>query len=305
MTNNAGDAILVSIAIPTYNRAGSYLREALESALSQTYPNLEIIVLDNCSSDGTRELVEAYTDDRLKYIRHSSNIGPINNFNYGVKEARGQYFLMLHDDDLIDRDFVETCLNGAGHSTEYGMIRTGIRFIDAQNVVVSENRNLAGGLDTTDFFRAWFENRTAIYIPNTLFNLECLRAVGGFGSKRNLTVDGVPIMKIAAKYKRLDIEDVKVSFRKHADELTFAARVKDWGEDFLDLLDLMCRLSGPDSDQIRREGRSFFCQLSYNRIPAIESPYRRFITYLAVYRMFGYAVRPPWRQMVASLLKRS
>ena len=154
--NSSQQQLLVTIAIPTYNRADSYLRDALESALSQTYPNIEIIVSDNCSTDGTGELVKNYSDKRLKYIRHANNIGAINNFNFGVREAKGQYFLMLHDDDMIDSDFVQTCLSKANYSTDYGMIRTGIRIIDSEKKVIRETRNLAEGLNTVQFFRAYF-----------------------------------------------------------------------------------------------------------------------------------------------------
>lgn len=302
--NRNEQPLLVTIAIPTYNRADSYLRNALESALNQTYSKIEVIVSDNCSSDGTEELIKSYSDDRLKYIRHTRNIGAINNFNFGVKEAKGQYFLMLHDDDMIDSDFVQTCLSRANYSTGYGMIRTGIRIIDSEQKTINETRNLAEGLNATQFFRAWFAGKTAVYIPNTLFNLKCLREVGAFGSKRNLTIDGVPIVKLVTKFKRLDIEDIKASFRNHPDELTYAARVKDWSEDFLALLDLMCSLSGQDSDQIRSEGLCFFCQLNYNRTRAIDSPFERFKTYLMVYRMFSYTLSPPWRNMFASLIMR-
>ena len=60
---------LVTIGIPTYNRGDGYLREALESALAQTYENLEIVVSDNCSTDNTGEVVEAYDDPRVSYFR--------------------------------------------------------------------------------------------------------------------------------------------------------------------------------------------------------------------------------------------
>jgi glycosyltransferase involved in cell wall biosynthesis len=67
---------LVSIAIPTYNRADCYLRQSLESALRQTYPKVEILVSDNCSGDDTEEFVTGIADRRLKYFRHERNIGP-------------------------------------------------------------------------------------------------------------------------------------------------------------------------------------------------------------------------------------
>src|SRR5581483_7663062 len=66
-------APLVTIAIPTYNRAASYL--PLPSALDQTYPDIEVMVSDNASSDGTAALVSGVRDPRLRYLRHAVNIG--------------------------------------------------------------------------------------------------------------------------------------------------------------------------------------------------------------------------------------
>jgi glycosyltransferase involved in cell wall biosynthesis len=111
---------LVTIAIPTYNRADGYLRQTLESALNQTYPNLDILVSDNCSVDDTAKLVTSFPDPRIRYIKHQVNVGQTNNFNFCLREAKGDYFLLLPDDDLIDHDFVETCIEAAERPPETG-----------------------------------------------------------------------------------------------------------------------------------------------------------------------------------------
>lgn len=103
---------LVTIAIPTYNRANLYLTQAIESAINQTYPNLEIIISDNCSTDDTEMVIRSFKDPRIRYFRQEKNIGGNNNFNFCLKQARGEYFLLLMDDDLIDSDFIETCMRG-------------------------------------------------------------------------------------------------------------------------------------------------------------------------------------------------
>jgi len=102
---------LVSIGIPTYNRANGNLLKVIERALGQTWQNVEVIVSDNCSTDHTPELVGAIEDPRLRYIRQETNIGPNNNFNTCLNQAKGEYFLLFHDDDMIDEDFVEACMS--------------------------------------------------------------------------------------------------------------------------------------------------------------------------------------------------
>src|SRR3954449_5755554 len=97
-----------TIGIPTYNRA-DLLRQALESALDQTYPDVEVLVCDDASEDGTAEVVKAF-GDRVRYHRNATNIGMYPNFARAIELASGEYFSLLQDDDLIHRDFVRRVL---------------------------------------------------------------------------------------------------------------------------------------------------------------------------------------------------
>lgn len=102
---------LVSICMPTYNRVET-LRRALESALAQTYANCEVIVSDNASTDGTQELCAqvAAADPRVRYLRQDANRGPTANFNTLIESFRGDYALMLSDDDWLDDGYVAACV---------------------------------------------------------------------------------------------------------------------------------------------------------------------------------------------------
>jgi len=94
------DQPLVTIAIPTYNRA-NYLQEAIQSALSQTYTHLEIIVSDNASDDNTQEVVSKFCDPRISYIRQDTNVGMHANWQFCLEKAAGEFFLLLSDDDTL------------------------------------------------------------------------------------------------------------------------------------------------------------------------------------------------------------
>lgn len=102
-------APLVSICIPTYNRA-NYITKAIDSALSQTYKNIEVIVVDNASTDNTEEIVSSYSDPRLKYVRNSENLGLFGNFNRCIELYNGCFLHILHSDEYIDPDFTEKCV---------------------------------------------------------------------------------------------------------------------------------------------------------------------------------------------------
>lgn len=89
---------LVSIIIPTYNRA-NLLKRAIESVISQTYKNLEIIVVDDGSTDNTEQIVKECQDSRIQYIRHSKNRGLSAAKNTGIKNSKGDFIAFLDSDD--------------------------------------------------------------------------------------------------------------------------------------------------------------------------------------------------------------
>ena len=291
---------LVTIGIPTYNRAQSYLREALESALAQTYPNIEIVVSDNGSTDDTEAVVRSYGDSRIRYVKQRPPLVPNDNFNFCLQQARGAYFLLLHDDDKVDPDFIETCLHAAGDRTEFGIIRTGVRIINTNSAVVSECANAVMGASFGEFFVGWFDGKTSIYLCNTLFNTQLLKDAGGFRSRHNLFQDVVAVARLAARAGRVDVVTVKASARRHGGKWSRLAGIKAWCEDSLDLLTLLCELAPEKSGELREKGLRFFTYSNYRRVNGLRSPVHRFLGYLLVYRFFEHRYFPPPRMVLSS-----
>lgn len=102
---------LLTIGIPTYNRVGT-LRRAVDSALKQGGGDLEILVADNASTDDTERYCRALAEREpvVRYIRQSVNLGPTANFNTVLRQARGDYFLFLGDDDWLHPSYSERCI---------------------------------------------------------------------------------------------------------------------------------------------------------------------------------------------------
>ena len=95
----------VSVVIPTYNRA-YVIEDALASVLYQSHQNLEIIVVDDGSTDNTLELIETLNDDRVRYIRHERNKGCSAAYNTGIAAAKGEVIAFLDSDDLWHRHYL-------------------------------------------------------------------------------------------------------------------------------------------------------------------------------------------------------
>jgi hypothetical protein len=102
---------MVTIGIPTFNRAGSVGR-TIVSALEQDHEPLEVLVVDNCSTDGTVELVAklAAADPRVRLVRQPRNLGASVNFETALLEARGEFFMWLADDDWISPGYLRRCV---------------------------------------------------------------------------------------------------------------------------------------------------------------------------------------------------
>lgn len=103
---------LVSIITPMYKGA-AFVGETIESVLNQTYPNWEMIIVDDCSPDGGAgiNVVKSYNDPRIKLIESKVNKGSSGARNIALKEARGQYIAFLDSDDIWHPDFIEAQLS--------------------------------------------------------------------------------------------------------------------------------------------------------------------------------------------------
>jgi glycosyltransferase involved in cell wall biosynthesis len=100
MSEKIPNGPLVSIILPTYNRA-YVIDKAIISILNQTYKNFELIVVDDCSTDNTRDIIEKYlrADNRVRYIRNDKNLGPAGARNIGIESAIGEFIAFQDDDD--------------------------------------------------------------------------------------------------------------------------------------------------------------------------------------------------------------
>ena len=101
----------ISVVIPSYNYA-DYIGEAIDSVLAQTYENFEIIIVDNCSTDHTDEIVKGYClkDSRIKFVQNDTNIGPHRNFNRGMLLSSGEFIKFLNADDKFAPTILEKFL---------------------------------------------------------------------------------------------------------------------------------------------------------------------------------------------------
>lgn len=128
---------LVSLIIPVYNRE-EYIVQSIESAINQTYSNIEIIIGDNCSTDATWAIVKQYAkyDKRIIAFQNQENIGPVRNWWACIERARGEYFKIIFSDDWISLDFVAQAVNAFDPD---------VAFIVSKLQLVRDEESIEGG----------------------------------------------------------------------------------------------------------------------------------------------------------------
>lgn len=133
---------LVSILIPVYNRE-TIVATTIESALRQTYKNIEIIIVDNHSTDGTWRVLQglAKNDRRIKIYQNASNIGPVRNWKRCLDFATGRFTKILFSDDLISENFIEKSIEKMFDDVAF-IISKVIIFDNDSNKIIRENHSV-------------------------------------------------------------------------------------------------------------------------------------------------------------------
>jgi glycosyltransferase involved in cell wall biosynthesis len=109
----------ISVGLPVYNGA-DYLGQAIDSLLSQSFKDFELLIQDNASTDATEQICRAYAaaDSRVSYVRNPQNLGAAVNYNLVFQRARGRYFKWAAHDDVCAPDFLERCVEVLDRDSE-------------------------------------------------------------------------------------------------------------------------------------------------------------------------------------------
>ena len=130
----------VSIILPTYN-GEKYIRQAIDSVLAQTYTDWELILVNDCSTDTTADIVErcAESDARIRAIHNSSNQKLPASLNIGFASARGEYFTWTSDDNMYLPDAIQVMAECLDACKDVSMVRASMEFIDAEGRITGQS----------------------------------------------------------------------------------------------------------------------------------------------------------------------
>jgi glycosyltransferase involved in cell wall biosynthesis len=202
----------VSIILPTFNRA-DFLSFAVESALSQTFVDFELIILDDASKDNSLEILSPYLEDgRIVIIRHPNNIGITANRNYGLSIARGSYIAMLDSDDVwLDRSKLQRQVDLLNANPEYALVGTFAKIIDEHGKVTGEI-----GTHTDDStIKRYLLVRNPIVQSSVLLRKQALVEAGGYDASIGVCEDYDLWLRLGEQFKMQIIGEALTGYRKH------------------------------------------------------------------------------------------
>ena len=163
------DSPLVSIIIPVYN-AERYIADSICSAIKQTWPNKEIIIIDDGSTDNSLSAIKKYENERIK-VYSQANKGASAARNFGIKMANGKYIQFLDADDLLSPDKIEAQLNVLNESEDYLALCATVNFLNNESLALKNVEHYWYGEDNDDPFDFLIK----LYSSN-----EIMAGLGGF-----------------------------------------------------------------------------------------------------------------------------
>jgi len=164
----------VSVIIPTYNRS-SYLRQAVESVLRQTFTDFEAIVVDDGSTDGTGTMIKTLNDSRIRY-EYQTNQGRSVARNNGVDLSQGLYIAFLDDDDLFLPNKLQIQVNALRENPDVGSVASGFTYIDECNRLIHIARPWLLSHELT--VHGFLYEPALLHLASTLFRRDSLSNLG-------------------------------------------------------------------------------------------------------------------------------
>ena len=199
---------LVSIIIATYN-AGHYLPQAVQSAINQTYANIEIHIVDDGSTDNSCEAMKIFLHDKRVNYHYQNNSGQAKAKNRGIRESRGDFIAFIDADDVWLPDKLEKQLPCFEKSSDIGVVYTKLAIIDndGKELFVPQINHASGKITENLLIENVVTGMTSVV------RKECFEKVGLFDENLPMAIDYDLWLRISLKYDFYYLDDVTYKYR--------------------------------------------------------------------------------------------
>lgn len=206
----------VSVIIPTYNR-GDVIGNTIKSVLEQTYDNIEIIIVDDASSDNTSDVIAGYEDKRIKYYRSEKNLGPSGARNVGIKYAQFQFVAFIDSDVIWDKEKLQKQLEMITDK-EYALCYCGVKRKTKNNEIISTipNENEKGSDLSGNIYRLLL-GHNVVDTSTAIIRKRILNEFNGFEQSIYALEDYELFLRISRKYEFVYLDEVLVESIDYGD----------------------------------------------------------------------------------------
>jgi len=238
------DRPLVSIVVPVWN-GERYLRESLDSILGQSYPRLEVIAVDDASTDATPEILESY-EDRIRVLRQSATRGIYGNANDGIAVASGELVGVFHADDVYLPEIVEREVDWLLAHPDAGAVYCSVIFVDGDGREFGRLElppEVRGGrpLDYRAVLNTMLSRKgTFLPCPTAIVRAHVYRELGGYRDDTPPNATDLEMwLRIARSYPIGVLEDQLLLYRRgHGSSSERYQRLRTGQERFFEVVDL-------------------------------------------------------------------
>lgn len=201
----------VSVIIPNYNYA-HYLREAIDGVVNQTYQDIEIIVVDDGSTDGSSEILKSYGDRVVSIFQKNQGVSAAR--NNGVRSSHGQYVAFLDADDSWLPEKVEREVEQFSLNSNLGLVHVGVREVDAQGNHIRDRLDGGHGEISDQLLMLAAEGilggGSGFMVPRSVFD-----EIGGFDTALSTSADWDLFYRISSRYPIGFVPQVLINYRVH------------------------------------------------------------------------------------------
>lgn len=203
---------LITVYITNYNY-GSYVRKAIESVLNQSIQNFELLLIDDGSTDNSKDIIESYRNDPRVKIIYQQNKGLNKTNNVALKESKGKYIVRLDADDYLREDALERLSSKLESDPKLGLVFPNYYLVNKENEIISEEVRHDFDKDVQLFDQA-------AHGACTMIRTEFLRNVGGYNENYTCQ-DGYELwVKFTREYNVSNVKEPLFYYRQHGANLT-------------------------------------------------------------------------------------
>lgn len=237
---------LVTVVIPNYNYA-HYLRETIDSVLAQTYPNIEIIVVDDGSKDGSREVLESYGERITAIFQQNQGVSAAR--NNGAAAGTGEFIAFLDADDVWLPEKIAKQIERFTAEPTLGLVHVGVDEIDAGGTSLLHRLEGSEGDAVEDLLmlgrKGVLGGGSGLMVPRMVFD-----EIGGFDMRLSTSADFDLFVQIASRYRVGFVDEILIRYRIHNSNMH--ANVKVMEHDMKLAFEKAFTNARPDIEELKR-----------------------------------------------------